>query len=246
MMRMIILEGKGEKIMKKRTKIILGVLGILLALAMGLAVAATVYVNSLLDRVIVEDVEVEEEEPLDLMINKELDEKSELMNMALFGVDCRSEGFVGCRSDVMMVISYHEEENNVNVTSIVRDTYTDIEGYGLDKINHAYAFGGPKLAIQTMNKTFDLNIEQYITVDFWAVEKIIDAVGGVKIHVSNAELPILNDYIRDLNRNSPNGEQEQLLSQAGEQLLNGRQAVSFMRIRYVGDGVKNIYYYIFF
>ena len=122
------------------------------------------------------------------------------------------------------------------MTSLVRDTYVEIGDRGFDKLNHAYAFGGPELAIQTINKNFDLNIEDYVTVDFWAVEKIIDAVGGVEVDVSNEEFPLVNGYLSELNANSPEGDYVSEITKTGMQTLNGRQAVAYMRIRYVGDG----------
>ena len=135
----------------------------------------------------------------------------------------------------MMVLSYDMDENNVTVTSLVRDTYVEIGDRGFDKLNHAYAFGGAELAIQTINRNFDLNIKDYITVDFWTVEAIIDAVGGVEIDISEAELPYVNQYITGLNNESGTAS-GRLLSSAGVQKLDGRQAVAYMRVRYVGDG----------
>ena len=222
---------------------------IILSIVLGLLVipvaAGAIYLNFILDQVTVSEGEVSEEykeefkgeigEDFDLKINKDL-ESSEVKNIALFGLDCRTADYNGCSSDVMMVLSYDKDINNVIVTSLVRDTYVEIENRGFDKMNHAYAFGGPKLAIQTINKNFDLDIEDYITVDFWTVEKIIDAVGGVEIDVSSEELPYVNSYLSELNNKSPEGTYVNKLTSSGKQLLNGRQAVAYMRIRYVGDG----------
>lgn len=220
---------KGEKSMKKR-KI---VLTFILALLTVPVAAGAIYVNFILDKVTVKDDEFDKS--FDLNVNTNL-ENSDIKNIALFGVDCRTANYKGCRSDVMMVVSYDQKNNNVTVTSLVRDTYVEIGDRGFDKMNHAYAFGGPELAIQTINKTFDLDIEDYVTVDFWTVEKIIDAIGGVEIDVSSQEMEHLNNYIVELNNLSPNGTKTNLISSNGLQQLNGRQAVAYMRIRYVGDG----------
>lgn len=214
----------------KKLKIILTV--ILALLIVPVAVGA-IYVNFILDKVTVKDDEFDEN--FDLNVNTNL-ENSDIKNIALFGVDCRTDDYKGCRSDVMMVVSYDQKNNDVTVTSLVRDTYVEIGDRGFDKMNHAYAFGGAELAIQTINKTFDLDIEDYVTVDFWTVEKIIDAIGGVEIDVSSQEMEHLNNYIVELNNLSPNGTKTNLLSSTGLQQLNGRQAVAYMRIRYVGDG----------
>ena len=211
------------------------VLAVVLALLIIPVAAGAFYVNFVLDKVTVNDEEFDKD--FDLMTNENLKENNEnVKNIVLFGVDCRTADYKGCRSDVMMVLSYNMDKNKVTVTSLVRDTYVEIGDRGFDKMNHAYAFGGPELAIQTINRAFDLNIEEYVTVDFWAVEKIIDAIGGVEIDVSSEELVYLNSYIADLNDNSPTSEKVGPLNSSGLQHLNGRQAVAYMRIRYVGDG----------
>lgn len=214
----------------KKWKIILTVV---LALLIIPVAAGAIYVNFILDKVTVDDEEFDKD--FDLMTNENLKE-SDIKNIALFGVDCRTADYKGCRSDVMMVLSYDMKNNDVTVTSLVRDTYVEIGDRGFDKLNHTYAFGGPELAIQTINKTFDLDIEEYVTVDFWAVEAIIDAIGGVDINISSDELYHLNNYIDDLNNNSPDGSKISKISSSGVQHLSGRQAVAYMRIRYVGDG----------
>ena len=214
----------------KKWKILLT---IVLALLIIPVAAGAIYVNFILDKVTVDDEEFDKD--FDLMTNENLKE-SDIKNIALFGVDCRTADYKGCRSDVMMVLSYDMKNNDVTVTSLVRDTYVEIGDRGFDKLNHTYAFGGPELAIQTINKTFDLDIEEYVTVDFWAVESIIDAIGGVDINISSDELYHLNNYIDDLNNNSPDGSKTSKISSSGVQHLSGRQAVAYMRIRYVGDG----------
>lgn len=214
----------------KKWKIVLTIVLALLIIPMA---AGAFYVNFVLDKVTIDPEEFDKD--FDLMTNENI-QGDDIKNIALFGVDCRTADYQGCRSDVMMVLSYNQKDNDVTVTSLVRDTYVEIGNRGFDKLNHAYAFGGPELAIQTINKTFDLDIEEYVTVDFWAVEKIIDAIGGVSIDISSDELIYLNNYIDDLNANSPTGSKGNKLSVAGLQHLDGRQAVAYMRIRYVGDG----------
>ena len=214
----------------KKWKIILS---IVLALLIIPVAAGAIYVNFVLDKVTVSDEEFGKD--FDLNINTNL-ENSNVKNIALFGVDCRTADYKGCRSDVMMVLSYDQKNNDAIVTSIARDTYVEIGEHGFDKINHAYAFGGPELAIQTINRTFDLDIGDYVTVDFWAVEKIIDALGGVEIEVKSEELTQINICIDELNNVSPTGNVASHVHSAGKQILSGRQAVAYMRIRYVGDG----------
>ena len=79
------------------------------------------------------------------------------------------------------------------MSSIMRDTYVKVKGHGETKITHAYAYGGPELAIRTLNENFNLDIRNYVTVDFFNLEKIIDAMGGVTIDVKQDEIGFTND-----------------------------------------------------
>jgi LCP family protein required for cell wall assembly len=114
----------------------------------------------------------------------------------------------------------------------MRDMYVPIPDKEDNRINAAYAKGGPSLAIKTINTNFGLDIRNYVTVDFFGLEKLIDKAGGVEINVSNAEASVLNSYMSELNR--LNGDTEPGVK-GGLQTLSGRQAVAYSRIRYVGN-----------
>ena len=75
----------------------------------------------------------------------------------------------------------------------MRDSYVAIDGHGNDKLNHAYAFGGPQLAIKTLNENFDLNIENFASVNFETLPKIIDELGGIELNIDADEL----EYIQE-------------------------------------------------
>ena len=87
-------------------------------------------------------------------------------NIVLFGVDARSNTYDNTRSDCIIIASINQDTNEVKLTSVYRDTYVYIDGHGYDKITHAYAYGGPELAINTINKNFDLNISEFVAVNF--------------------------------------------------------------------------------
>lgn len=155
------------------------------------------------------------------------------VNIALFAVDKRTEEEAG-NSDVVMIISIDQLNGKIKMASIMRDTYVKIEGKGMDKINSAYATGGPQLAIKTINQNFDLDIKDYMNVDFYGAAKIVDALGGIMINVKAAELPYLNNYLDEL------AIYEKIpavhIRDAGLQKLNGKQTVAYTRIRAVGKG----------
>ena len=154
-----------------------------------------------------------------------------IVNIAFFGLDARVKGEPS-RSDSIMVMSIDKTDKKIKMCSIMRDTYVPIPGKGSNKINSAYAFGGPALAIKTLNTDFKLDIKDYVTVDFFGLEKLINAVGGVQINVTNAEAQVANGYIDELNGLTKTTVKH---ITGGNQTLNGRQAVAYCRIRYVGN-----------
>ena len=154
-------------------------------------------------------------------------------NIALFAVDRRSSDIEG-NSDVIMIISIDPVTKKLKMSSLLRDTYVNIEEKGKDKLNAAFAIGGPQLAIKTINQNFDLDIKDYINVDFFSAAKIVDALGGVNINVKPAELSFLNNYLYEISliEKIPSVP----LTSAGLQKLNGKQTVAYTRIRAVGRG----------
>lgn len=162
------------------------------------------------------------------------DNYKKIKNIALFGID--SADGVG-RSDSMMIATVDPVHNKLKITSLMRDSYINIEGYGYDKLNHAYAFGGPELSIKTINQTFGLNIEDFVAVDFASLPVIIDILGGIELEITEEELtcdPNINDYIYWLNQE--NGTNYQAITYPGYQHLNGTQALAYSRIRYATGG----------
>lgn len=156
----------------------------------------------------------------------------DIKNIALFGVDAE-DGGVG-RSDSMMIATIDPVHKKLKVTSLMRDSYVDIEGYGMDKLNHAYAFGGPQLAIKTINQNFGLNIENFATVNFSSLPIIIDILGGIDLDISDEELEYINKYINNLN--SLEGTSSPHITYSGSQHVDGIQALAYSRIRYTSGG----------
>lgn len=159
----------------------------------------------------------------------------EVVNIALFGLDSRKPGYWS-RSDSIMVVSIDKTYKKIKVTSFMRDIYLPIPGKSSDKINAAYAYGGPELAVKTLNTNFGLNIRDYVTVNFFGLEKLINKVGGLDINVKSYEIENINKYIDEVNELSGSPLGTYHLKKAGLQRLNGRQAVSYGRIRDVGHG----------
>ncbi len=157
-----------------------------------------------------------------------------IRNIALFGVDTGRAVNDVPHSDTIMILTVDQEHKKVKLSSIMRDSYVEVEGRGKTKITEAYPYGGPQLALKTLNQNFDLDIRDFVTVDFVGLSRIIDAVGGVELEVKAGEIPEINKYLKEvaLMRKEP----AVFLKKAGIQKLTGMQAVTYARIRNVGNG----------
>ncbi len=156
-------------------------------------------------------------------------------NIALFGVDSRENALKkSTHSDTIVIASINNQTKDVKLASIYRDTYVNIPGEGYDKINAAYFKGGYSLALSTINTNFDLDVKEFVTVNFSAIVNVIDKLGGIELDITDSELKYLNGYVRELNR--INGSQVQGLKSSGTQLVNGTQATAYARIRYTKGG----------
>lgn len=156
-------------------------------------------------------------------------------NIAFFGIDSQTGSMAdrGNRSDSIIVASINNKTKKVKLMSVYRDTYVSINGK-YSKINAAYSWGGPELAISTINRNIDLNIEKYATVNFKILADMVDAVGGIDVDVDEDILGNLNDYIGNMNK--LNGGDSPKLTEGGKHTLDGNQAVAYSRIRYTAGG----------
>ena len=158
--------------------------------------------------------------------------------IALYGVDSRDQNMdAGTNSDSIMIVSINDSTKEIKLVSVYRDTLMDIASGAMNKsqkVNYAYQLGGAVTAINTLNTNLDLNITDYVAVDFSAMASIIDAVGGVNINV-------VDDEINNFNKNlaeqiSISGKYSSGITQAGQYTLDGQQAVAYSRIRSTGSG----------
>lgn len=161
----------------------------------------------------------------ELSVNEEL-ANTGIVNIALFGVDTGAEGqTAGTRSDAIIILTIDEKNAAVKMTSILRDSKVPIEGVGEKNINQAYDIGGPTLAIKTLNQNFDLDIREYVTVDFSQLAAIVDAVGGVNVTIYPPEVGYINATIREHYPDEPK------VQHSGDVTLTGPQALAYSRIR---------------
>ena len=203
--------------MKKGSKIALWILGVIISILLVTIGGIYAYGNHLFNKI--EKIEIDKS---DVGISDKVEEKlsqysDNVKNIALFGIDAE-DGKIG-RSDSIIIATIDTTHKKLKLTSIMRDSYVAIEGHGDDKINHAYAFGGPQLAIKTLNENFDLNIDDFVSVNFTTLPKIIDMLGGVTIDITSEEVSHIPG-----------------IDAAGTYTLTGKQALAYSRIRYATGG----------
>lgn len=145
---------------------------------------------------------------------------SMVLNILLIGSDSMSVGDGG-RSDSTMILSLDLRHKKIKITSLMRDLWVSIPGHSSDRLNAAYAFGGPKLTCETIKRNFGVVIDRYAVVDFEGFSKIIDALGGIDIELSSAECAYINKYSGD----------KHTLKGSGLKHLTGLQALHYSRDR---------------
>ena len=220
-----------KKLRKKMSlgKKMLIILSFVLLFVISVAGGMFAYSYGLLDKM--EQVELDKD---DLSLNTYVS-NDKIVNIALFGVDGMNGE--GGRSDSILILTIDKVSNKLKVSSIMRDAYVYIPGHGNDKITHAYAYGGPQLAVKTLNENFDLDIQEFATVNFESFPEIIDALGGIDIEITQEEIDTsinINSHIQHLN--VLNGTNSPYITTPGFQHLDGTQALAYARIRYTEGG----------
>lgn len=154
-----------------------------------------------------------------------------ITNVLLIGADGINFDLEDQRSDSMIIATLDSNNKKVKLTSLYRDALVYIPGYGEDKMNASFSLGGPELVMDTIRYNYDLNIEKYVMINFIGFESIIDQIGGIDIDVQQYQLNELNKYI-----GVDTGGDNSSVEKPGLQILNGKQALSYARIRKgVGD-----------
>lgn len=150
--------------------------------------------------------------------------------IALFGGDSRSGDLEeGAQSDTIMIAAINSDTKEVRIASVYRDTTVRHADGKIRKANYAYYTGGPKDAINMLNKNFDLDIQDYVTVDFKALADVVDLIGGIEVDVTDEEAEEMNKHIEGTGEVA--GKEVHYMESGGLQKLDGVQAVTYARIR---------------
>ena len=237
--------------MSKKKKRMIIVVSVILGLLLAFLITAGIIIHSYISKmnIVKEEAEIYEtididdlvdepdspkekiaslEEQIKANFNKEgLMESKDVMNILLLGTDARTNNERG-RSDSMILVSINKQTKQIVMTSFLRDTYLTIPGIETTRLNHAYAYGGADLVVKTIEQNFKIKIDKYAQIDFTSFVNVIDAVGGVDLEITAEEAQYMPKYIDQIG-----GSGADYVS-AGKQHLNGKQALAYSRIRYVG------------
>ena len=219
--------------MKVWQKVLVCTAGVLICLVG----SAAIYVAAQWSRIDRQEVRAD-----DLVINQEVMEKNANIdlgegytNIALFGVDSRDGNLgEGNRTDMIIVASLNNETKEIRLVSVYRDTLLNLSEGTYQKCNAAYSYGGPTMAINMLNMNLDLDIEDYVTVDFGAISDMIDQLGGVEITIEEEELEAFNKYVTETARVA--GKEAHKIDEPGNYLMDGSQATTYARIRSTAGG----------
>ncbi|WP_086350716.1 LCP family protein [Candidatus Enterococcus clewellii] len=208
---------QGGNSLSKGKKIVLIVTGVVAVLVIGtMAIAAKLYSD--ISKTAAKTYEtVERQQPAETKREEAADlQKKDSFSVLLMGIDTGADGRVEKgRSDTMMVATVNADDNKTTIVSIPRDTYTEIVGYGTsDKINHAYAFGGAAMSMDTVEKMLNIPIDHYVSINMEGLKELVDAVGGISVS------------------NTLEFTQDGYTFNVGKVDLDGDQALSYSRMRY--------------
>ncbi|MGL5379232.1 LCP family protein [Clostridium sp.] len=220
--------------MKKKTKLWLIAILIILAIPLTVVLGLGAYAYNLSSKI--NRVETTKEE---IGVTPKTEEElsqyptyEKIINIALFGIDA-PDASVG-RSDTIMILSIDPNKKEIKLSSLMRDSYVNIPDYGMDKLNHAFAFGNSVLALNTINQNFEVGVDKFMSVNFTSLPIIIDKLGGIEVTLQEDELSHINNHINSVN--SKTGASKPLLTAPGSYILDGGESLAYTRIRYAEGG----------
>ena len=227
---------------KKRRKVLFILEIIVLLLFIG---GLYVYgqISAKLDKIDIQETDLQEQ---DIVTNDQAPQMTGYTTYALFGLDHRSrnEKLNTENSDTIIIASINNDTKAVKLVSVYRDTLLNVKDDTYSKANAAYALGGPAQAVNMLNTNLDLNITDYVSIDFDALVTVVDCLGGLDIPLSYAEIVHMNNYCVETAEETgksytpvelPEPKPEDQEAIVGTYYLNGVQATSYCRIRYTAS-----------
>lgn len=191
--------------------------------------------DELLDMMAVIPEEGEEDNSAFLVLPEDIPmPQDNTYTILLVGSDAYDDDSRG-RSDTTILVQVDGESKTIRMASFLRDMYVKIPGKGSNRLNASYIWGGETLLRRTLESNFGVTTDAYVEVNFERLVKVIDAIGGVEVEVSEAERQQVNSILKFYNVKIGDPESDQLLQEKGLVNLTGKQALCFSRIRKI-DG----------
>ena len=228
---------------RKKSKKILFILEIVVLLLFIGGLYVYGQISAKLDKLDMRETDLAEQ---DIVTNDQAPQMTGYTTYALFGLDHRSknEKLNTENSDTIIIASINNDTKAVKLVSVYRDTLLNVKDDTYSKANSAYALGGPTQAVSMLNTNLDLNITDYVAIDFNALATVVDCLGGLDIPLSYAEIVHMNNYCVETSEETgksytpvelpdPKPEDEEAI--VGTYHLNGVQATSYCRIRYTAS-----------
>lgn len=159
---------------------------------------------------------------------------NDVTNILLIGADTRSADERG-RADTVILLSVNSDKEAITMVSFMRDSYVEIPGRGMGKLNASYRYGGAELLMDTLEVNFKIEIDDYVYINFESFSDIVDAVGGIELTVSDAEAQGMRAPMAEVNDIMGRPSSTDFLPGGGTYVMNGNQALAYARLRYVGN-----------
>lgn len=200
-------------------------------------------ISAKLDKIDIQETDLSDQ---DIVTNDQAPQMTGYTTYALFGLDHRSknEKLNTENSDTIIIASINNDTKSIKLVSVYRDTLLNVKDDTYSKANAAYALGGPAQAVSMLNTNLDLNITDYVAIDFDALVTVVDCLGGLDIPLSYAEMVHMNNYCVETSEETgksytpielPDPKPEDIEATLGTYHLNGVQATSYCRIRYTAS-----------
>ena len=228
---------------RKKSKKILFILEIVVLLLFIGGLFVYGQISAKLDKIDIQETDLADQ---DIVTNDQAPQMTGYTTYALFGLDHRSknEKLNTENSDTIIIASINNDTKAVKLVSVYRDTLLNVKDDTYSKANSAYALGGPTNAVSMLNTNLDLNITDYVAIDFDALVTVVDCLGGLDIPLSYAEIVHMNNYCVETSEETgksytpvelpdPKPEDEEAIVDTYH--LNGVQATSYCRIRYTAS-----------
>ena len=161
--------------------------------------------------------------------------QNNVINIMLVGCDLRNIGDTS-RADTIILLSINKVTNKITVTSFMRDIYLKIPGYGYNRINAAFAYGGVQLVLDTIERNFNIKVDKYVEVNFYTFTDLVDALGGVTVNVDEDDISNINDSIYEQNHYLKLDKNNDIIKSGGIMHLDGKQALGYVRNRGYANG----------